>query len=83
MRLTLQTVRERSRAIAGEYPGAVAIDGVARSAGGSEYVEILVTLTVPGRADRQVMLDLPRTDGAAFERELRRRLTRLVGARSR
>jgi len=74
MRLTLREVGKLSRAIAAEHGGEIVVDGVAASHGDSESVELLLTVTRPGRAPRAAMVLVRRVDRETFERDFRRRI---------
>ncbi len=77
MRLTLLEVRRICRAIASENHQ-VAIGRVAASDGGSDHVEILLTVHLPDHGPRLVEALVSRTDRETFERDLRRRIAALT-----
>lgn len=79
MRLTLRHVTRLSREIAAEYLELVEVEGVANSTGGSDYVELLLTVRGSGSA-RTVLVDARRTSAADLEVDLRRRITKAMKA---
>lgn len=78
MRLTLREIGTIGREIVAQFPGQVAIDGVAASRGESESVELLLKIHRSGRTPRTVMVGLRRVDRDVFEQELRRRIGALI-----
>jgi hypothetical protein len=74
MRLTLEEVTKISHAIAQEYGGQLEVTGVAATDGGTDHVELLVTITGCHDEPCVLMLNLTRVDSEAMERELRARL---------
>ena len=77
MRLTLLEVRRICRAIARENHQ-VDIGQVAASDGGSDHVEILLTVHRPDHDPRLVEALVRRTDRETLERDLRRRIAALT-----
>ena len=78
MRLTLREVTRLSREVAAEYLELVAIDGVAASAGGSDFVELLLTIRVSGTRARTILVDARRTSAEEFTADLRRRIAKSI-----
>ena len=75
MSLNASTISELSRTIAGDYDDAdVEVVGVAATHGGSDRVELLVSMSDPSEGMRVRMLNLTRTGRSDFERDLRERL---------
>jgi hypothetical protein len=69
-----------SRAVAREYDGALEVLGVASSEGGTGRVELLVTIAGCHREPCVLMLNLTRTEHAAFETELRSKFREALAA---
>jgi len=78
MSLDAATITELSRAIAEDYDDTeVEVVGVAATHGGSDRVELLVTMSDSSDGRRVHMLNLTRTRKADFERDFRNRLHHL------
>jgi hypothetical protein len=73
MSLDATTITYLSRTIAEEYDDEVEVVG-ASTHGGSDRVELLVSVADPEDGRRMRMLNLTRTERADFERDLRSRL---------
>ena len=75
MSLDAATITELSRAIAEDYDDpAFEVVGVAATHGGSDRVELLVSMSDSSDGRRVRMLNLTRTRKADFERDFRARL---------
>jgi hypothetical protein len=72
--LDLDTITAISRAIAADNDPRLEVIGVASSDGGSDRVELLVTLRGCHQEPCILMLNLTRTEPSQFERELRLKL---------
>jgi hypothetical protein len=75
MSLDSATITELSRTIAADYDDELEVVGVAATQGGSDRVELLVSMAHPNDGRRVRMLNLTRTKEADFERDLRNRLS--------
>jgi hypothetical protein len=71
MRLNLEEVTRISHAIAREYDGQFEVTGVAANDGGTDHVELLVTIKGCHHDPCVLMLNLTRVDSESMERELR------------
>ena len=74
MSLDAATITELSRSIAEDYDSELEVVGVAATHGGSDRVELLVSMFDPADGRRMRMLNLTRTKKTDFERDLRSRL---------
>jgi len=72
--LDLDTITAISRAIAAAHDPSLEVIGVASSDGGSDRVELLVTIVGCHQEPCILMLNLTRTETSQFERELRLKL---------
>jgi len=78
MSLDTATITELSRAIVEDYDDPeVEVVGVAATHGGSDRVELLVSMSDPSDGRRMLMLNLTRVRKADFERDFRSRLHEL------
>jgi hypothetical protein len=74
MALTLEQVTRLSRAVAQDYSDHVEVTAVAANDGGTNRVELLVTVVGCHRDPCVLMMNLTRVDSEAMERELRTQL---------
>jgi hypothetical protein len=82
--LNLDTITAISRAIAADHDPRLEVVGVASSDGGSDRVELLVTIVGCHQEPCILMLNLTRTETSQFERELKLKLReKLAGHRRR
>ena len=79
MRMPLEELTSRIRAVAVEYSGSVNVAGVLASDGESDHVELLLTLTGCHQEPCTVMVTLPR-DHEAFEAALREQVREALAA---
>jgi hypothetical protein len=80
MVLNPDEVTRISRAVAREYDGALEVLGVAAAGEGAGRVEVLVTISGCHRDPCVLMLNLSRTESAAFEAELRSKFREALSA---
>ncbi len=71
MTLDLDTITAISRTIAADHDPRLEVIGVASSDGGSDRVELLVTIVGCHQEPCILMPNLLRTEASAFERELK------------
>jgi 5,10-methylenetetrahydrofolate reductase len=83
MALKLEDVAKISRAIAEEYSDQVEVTAVAANHGGTDRVELLVTILEGHRDPYVLMINLTRVDSESMERELRAHLRRAIGEHTR
>lgn len=74
MTLNVDAVTEISRAVASELDHRLEVLAVAATEGGSERVELLVTIAGCHREPCAIMLNIDRTDPSRFEVEVREKL---------
>ena len=74
MALSLDTITAISRDIAADHDPALQVVGVASSDGGSDRVELLVTIVGCHQEPCILMLNLTRAETSQFERELKDKL---------
>ena len=74
MSLSLDQVAAISRGVALEHGRALQIAGVTLTSGGSERVEVLVTITGCHRDPCRIMINISRADEAELARQLRAKL---------
>jgi hypothetical protein len=80
MRLSLNVVGNIARRVAADYRDVVEIDGIAAAPGDSNVVELLITIRPSSSSSKHVTVAATRSDPETFEADLRRRLTRALGA---
>ncbi len=86
MPLSLSEISRISRAVvAQKCPDRAEVDGVAHSAAGSDYVEVLLTVLPADATDRRgprtLLVQVRRSDQATLELDLWKRLSRALRAR--
>jgi hypothetical protein len=82
MRLTLDEVTKISRAIAQEYAGEIEVTNVVSTDGGTDHVELLMTIVGCHREPCTLMVNVTRDD-EAMEGELRARIQEALAAHTR
>lgn len=78
MALTLEEVATISRTIAQDYSDHLEVTAVAATDGGTQRVELLVTILGCHRDPCVLMMNLTRVDSEAMERELRAQLRQAI-----
>lgn len=74
MSVNLEQVHEISRGVVFEHGRGLEVDGVTFSDGGTDRVEILVSITGCHSGPCRFSLNVSRADGADFERDFRAKL---------
>jgi hypothetical protein len=74
MPLTADAITEISRSVAAEHSSNLKVLGVASSEGGSDRVELLITITGCHQEPCRFLINVPRTGAAELEAELRIKL---------
>lgn len=74
MSVNLEQVHEISRAVTLEHGRGLLVDGVAFGSGGSDRVEILVSISGCHTGPCRFSLNVSRADGEDFERDFRAKL---------
>jgi hypothetical protein len=74
MTLPADAVTEISRSVAAEHSSAIEVLGVASSEGGSDRIELLITIAGCHKEPCRFLINVPRTDAAELEAELRVKL---------
>ena len=75
MTVTLDRVTAISRLVAAEHDRTLRVDGVTFSDGSSERVEVLVAIAGCHKGQCRFAVNVTRSDGEEFERELREKLS--------
>jgi hypothetical protein len=74
MPLATDTITEISRSVAAEHSPKIHVVGVASSEGGSDRVELLITIAGCHKEPCRFLINVPRTGVAELEAELRTKL---------
>jgi hypothetical protein len=80
MSLPLDAIAELSRRIAAEYDAAFDVLGVVSTVGGSDHVEVLVTIAGCHDEPCRLLINLSRAEATTLERELRSKLGEALAA---
>jgi hypothetical protein len=76
--VTFENVAMISRSVASEHGRDLQVDGLTFSDGGTDRVEVLVTMARGKTGSTRFVVNVTRSNGEDFERELRAKLTRAL-----
>jgi hypothetical protein len=76
--VTFESVAMISRSVALEHGRDLQVDGLTFSDGGTDRVEVLVTIARGESASTRCVVNVTRSNGEDFERELRAKLTQAL-----
>lgn len=82
MTVALDVIADISRSVAAEFSPAFTVVGVASTAGGSDQVEVLITIVGCHKEPCRLLIHLNRADRSALELELRAKLRDALFAHS-
>ncbi len=78
MNVTLESVAMISRSVALEHGRDLHVDGLTFSDGGTDRVEVLLTMARGESGSMRFAVNVTRSNGEDFERELRAKLTQAL-----